>query len=152
KLPPAERAAFVRERCPDPVLRDEIEAMLRAYDEDPDFLEQAAAPPPDAADDLVDLQPGAQVGPYVILGRLGRGGMGQVFLGNDPRLDRRVALKCLIASPIAADDRRHRILREARAAAGINHPNVATVHEFVEHAGRAFIVMEYVEGESLAAR
>jgi eukaryotic-like serine/threonine-protein kinase len=154
KLPPAERAAFVRERCPDPVLRDEIDAMLRAYDEDPDFLEQAAtgAPLRDDRDELRDLKPGVQVGPYVILGRLGRGGMGQVFLGNDPRLDRRVALKCLISSPLEADERRHRILREARAAAGINHPNVATVHEFVEHAGRAFIVMEYVEGESLAAR
>lgn len=82
--------------------------------------------------------------------------MGVVFLGNDPRLHRKVALKCLTPPPRAertgVDDPRQLILREARAAARINHPNVATIHDVLEHEGRAFIVMEYVEGESLAAR
>ena len=152
KRPADERAAFVRERCPDPVLRDEIDKMLRAYDEDPGFLE---TPPhlEGERDELADLEPGTRVGPYVIVDRLGRGGMGQVFLSNDPRLHRKVALKCLIASrSLAADDRRGRILHEARAAARVSHPNIATVHDVIEHDGRAFIVMEYVEGESLAAR
>ena len=126
--------------------------MLRAYDEDPGFLE---TPPyvDDEIDELADLEPGTRVGPYVIMERLGRGGMGQVFLSNDPRLHRKVALKCLISSrSTAADDRRSRILHEARAAARISHPNVAAVHDVIEYDGRAFIVMEYVEGESLAAR
>src|SRR5207248_2915171 len=101
--------------------------------------------------ELPDLQPGTRVGPYVILDRAGRGGMGEVFLGSDPRLHRKVALKCLIASPHDTDARRARALYEARAAARIAHPNVATVHDVVEQDGRAFIVMEYVEGESLAA-
>ena len=76
--------------------------------------------------------------------------MGRVFLGDDTRLHRKVALKCLIASArttICAS----RILHEARAAARINHPNIAVVHDVVEHEGRPFLVMEYVEGESLAA-
>src|SRR5207247_703875 len=67
-------------------------------------------------------------------------------------LHRRVALKCLISSRLEGDERRHRILGEARAAAGISHPNVATVYDVIEHEGRAFIVMEDVQGESLAAR
>lgn len=152
---PADREAYLRERCPDAALRAEIDAMLRAYETDPDFLEQP--PRIDHVDDgeideLADLKPGTRVGPYVIIDRLGRGGMGQVFLSSDPRLHRKVALKCLISSPLQGDERRHRIVREARAAAGISHPNVATVHDVIEHEGRAFIVMEYVEGESLAAR
>lgn len=151
KCPPGERAAYVRERCTDPALAAEIDEMLRAYEEDPDFLEQPARLD-DESDELSDLQPGTRVGPYVIVDRLGRGGMGQVFLGTDPRLHRKVALKCLIASRLPADDRRGRILHEARAAARISHPNVATVHDVIEHEGRAFIVMEYVEGESLSAR
>ncbi|MBI3403696.1 MAG: serine/threonine protein kinase [Acidobacteria bacterium] len=98
------------------------------------------------------LEPGTRVGPYVILAQIGRGGMGQVFLGSDPRLQRKVALKCVIRSLTGANERRLRILHEARAAARVNHPNVATIHDVVEHDNRAFIVMEYVEGESLASR
>ncbi|HYM21894.1 MAG TPA: tetratricopeptide repeat protein [Vicinamibacterales bacterium] len=92
---------------------------------------------------------GSSVGPYQILDKLGVGGMGEVFLGHDPRLQRRVALKCLAAPPGAVGDR---ILREARAAARLNHPNIAGVYDVIEHDDRTFIVMEYVEGESLAAR
>src|SRR4029079_9529175 len=96
---PAERQAFLRERCPDPQLRGEIEAMLHAYEKDPDFLEQPPAIGADV-DEFADLQPGTRVGPYVIVDRLGRGGMGQVFLSSDPRLHRKVALKCLLSSRI----------------------------------------------------
>ena len=95
---------------------------------------------------------GSHIGPYEIVGRLGRGGMGEVFLGNDPRLRRHVALKCLLTSQGGQNNLRSSILREARTAARINHPNVATVYDVIEHDGRAFIVMEYVKGETLAAR
>ena len=99
---------------------------------------------------LVDELPvGSQIGPYTVVGTLGQGGMGQVLLGNDPRLHRQVALKRLLSSGPSAGDRA-RVVREARAAAQVNHPNVATVHDIIEHGLQAFIVMEYVEGETLA--
>ncbi|HXD72998.1 MAG TPA: serine/threonine-protein kinase, partial [Vicinamibacterales bacterium] len=104
----------------------------------------------DEAGQLPDIHAGDQIGPYVVLDRLGAGGMGHVFLGNDTRLQRKVALKCLIASA-SAGELRSRILHEARSAARIMHPNIAIVHDVVEHEDRPFLVMEYVEGESLAA-
>jgi len=93
---------------------------------------------------------GVSVGPYRIVGKLGAGGMGEVFLGHDPRLQRRVALKCLTRSEHQASEVHARIMREARAAARLTHPNIAAIYDVVEHDGRLFIVMEYVEGENLA--
>src|SRR5262249_25140168 len=101
--------------------------------------------------DGVDLPSGSHVGPYVVVHRLGRGGMGEVFLGRDPRLERRVALKCLLAPSSGGPDLRDRVIHEARAAARITPSSVAAVYDFVERDDRMFIVMEYVEGESLAA-
>src|SRR4051812_12932582 len=77
--------------------------------------------------------------------------MGEVFLGHDPRLERRVALKCLQATVSGSDDGHTRVLREARAVARLTHPHIAGVYDVLEQDGRAFIVMEYVEGVSLAA-
>jgi len=78
--------------------------------------------------------------------------MGEVFLGHDPRLQRRVALKCLSRTDTQTADTRSRILREARAAARLSHPNIAAVYDVLEQDDRTFIVMEYVEGETLARR
>ncbi|MBI3401083.1 MAG: tetratricopeptide repeat protein [Acidobacteria bacterium] len=78
--------------------------------------------------------------------------MGEVLLGHDPRLQRQVALKCLTAVEAQPGDVRARVLREARAAARLNHPNIAGVYDVLEEHGRTFIVMEYVEGETLSAR
>ena len=94
---------------------------------------------------------GTSVGPYQILEKLGAGGMGEVFLGHDPRLERRVALKCLTSEGSASPDGYARVLREARAVARLTHPHIAGVYDVLEQQGRAFIVMEYVEGISLAA-
>ena len=94
---------------------------------------------------------GSAVGPYQILEKLGAGGMGEVFLGHDPRLERRVALKCLMAAETQPGEVRTRVLREARAAARLNHPHIAAVYDVLEQDDRTFIVMEYVEGISLAA-
>jgi tetratricopeptide (TPR) repeat protein/tRNA A-37 threonylcarbamoyl transferase component Bud32/TolB-like protein len=91
-----------------------------------------------------------QVGPYRIVERLGAGGMGEVFLAEDTRLGRRVALKRLTDASLADGEARSRILREAGAAATLNHPNVAAVYDVLDSGGRAHIVMEYVPGESLA--
>ena len=148
RRPPSERERFVREQCGDTPLAGEIITMLAGYGGD--FLaETTAADPGDESD---DIQPGMKIGPYVIVDSIGRGGMGHVFLGNDPRLRRKVALKCVIRSLAADEASKKRIRAEARAAARVTHPNVATIHDVVEYEDRAFIVMEYVEGESLAAR
>ena len=92
------------------------------------------------------------VGPYRVLRKLGAGGMGDVYLAEDDRLGRRVALKSPSDAWLEAPDARARLRREARAAARLNHPNIACVYDVLESHGRPFIVMEHVEGESLAAR
>jgi Protein kinase domain len=155
--PPNEREALVLARCPDPSVRRELQSYLNQYDEH--FLEtvltvtetfDSTTTGGDDALEIPDIRPGDRIGPYVVVERVGAGGMGRVFLCNDTRLHRKVALKCLIASPSRVDIR-SRILHEARAAARITHPNIAVVHDVIEHDGRPFLVMEYVEGESLAA-
>jgi len=89
---------------------------------------------------------------FEVLRVLGKGGMGTVFLARDPRLDRPVALKVLHPEDVGTDERRARFLREARTAAAIRHPNVATIYEVGEAGGAPFIVMEYCEGETLSQR
>ena len=156
--PAAEREAYLRQRCTDPAMLAEGLTLLKHGETLPKI---GASAFPDIAgisgidddrDEFADLQPGTRIGPYIIVERLGRGGMGQVFLGRDHELRRKVALKCLLSSGFDHDTERARIRSEARAAAAINHPHVAAVHHVVEHGYRTFIVMEYVEGESLSAR
>jgi eukaryotic-like serine/threonine-protein kinase len=93
---------------------------------------------------------GTSVGPYRVLAKLGAGGMGEVFLCHDGRLQRKVALKRLTSTE--SENAESNILREARAVARLTHPHIASVYDVLEHDGHAFIVMEYVEGESLRAR
>src|SRR5262245_9006161 len=92
---------------------------------------------------------GRQLGHYRITGQLGKGGMGIVFLAEDTRLGRRVALKVL--PPELAHDatRRARFEREARAVAALNHPNIVTIHSVEEIDGVSFLTMELVEGSRL---
>jgi eukaryotic-like serine/threonine-protein kinase len=92
-----------------------------------------------------------QVGPYRIIERLGAGGMGEVYLAEDPRLGRRVALKRLSDPALSLPEARARLLREAAMAATLNHPNIAAVYDVLESGGEPFLVMEYVPGETLAA-
>ncbi|HET8674466.1 MAG TPA: serine/threonine-protein kinase, partial [Blastocatellia bacterium] len=89
---------------------------------------------------------------YRILDKLGAGGMGEVYLAEDTRLGRQVALKFLPASYQYDADRRARFLKEARAASALRSPNIAAIYDIDEHEGAIFIVMEYVEGELLSAR
>ncbi|MEO7273573.1 MAG: protein kinase [Vicinamibacterales bacterium] len=92
---------------------------------------------------------GSQLDRYRILSKLGEGGMGEVFLAEDTRLERRVAIKLLPASTEADFVARERLRREALAAAALDHPFICKVYEIGEADGRLFIVMEYIEGETL---
>jgi TolB-like protein len=92
---------------------------------------------------------GQQVGHYEIVGTLGSGGMGVVYLARDLRLDRLVAMKLLSEGRVADEPSRARLRREAQALSRLNHPNIATLYEFDTCDGRDFLVMEYIEGESL---
>jgi tetratricopeptide (TPR) repeat protein/predicted Ser/Thr protein kinase len=93
-----------------------------------------------------------RVGPYVVRARLGAGGMGEVFLADDTRLRRQVALKSVSEKWAREPAARRRLLREARAAAALNHPGIAAVYDVLEPGDSAYIVMEYVPGETLAQK
>jgi serine/threonine-protein kinase len=93
---------------------------------------------------------GEKLGHYTIVERIGAGGMGEVYRAHDEQLDRDVALKVLPASHFSDDTARARLLREARAAAALNHPHICTIHEVGEADGQAYIAMELIEGRPLA--
>jgi len=95
------------------------------------------------------FEPGTQLGRYEIQRRLGRGGMGTVYVAHDPVLGRMVAIK-VFAGDLDVPDARERFSREARASAALNHPNIVTVYDFGEYGSQPYIVMEYVPGETLA--
>ncbi len=100
----------------------------------------------------MSLSPGTRLGPYEILAPLGAGGMGEVYKARDTRLDRTVAIKVLPSHLSADPDRRTRFEREARAVSSLNHPNICTLHDIGHQDGIDFLVMEHLEGETLAAR
>ena len=98
------------------------------------------------------LAAGARLGPYEILSLMGAGGMGQVYKARDTRLDRVVAIKLLSPDHAERPDRRHRLEIEAHAISSLNHPHICTLFDVGEHDNRIFIVMEYVDGETLDDR
>src|SRR6202795_2959380 len=95
------------------------------------------------------IPPGTRLGHYEIRSKLGAGGMGEVYLAIDTRLDRKVALKVLPYDVAANQDRMRRFVQEAKAAAALNHPNIAHIYEIGESDGTNFIAMEFVDGETL---
>ena len=98
------------------------------------------------------MEPGVRLGPYEIVARIGAGGMGEVWRARDTRLERDVALKLLPAAAAGDELARARLLREARLASKLNHPNVCTIHEVGEADGQIFVAMELVTGQTLAER
>ena len=92
---------------------------------------------------------GQQFGHYEVVSRLGSGGMGVVYLARDVRLDRQVAIKVLADGRVTDEGARTRFRREAQALSRLNHPNIATIYDFDQQDGRDFLVMEYIEGQSL---
>jgi len=97
------------------------------------------------------LEAGTKLGPYEILSPLGAGGMGEVYLATDSKLDRKVAIKVLPETMTRDKERVARFEREAKLLASLNHPNIAAIHGFDESNGMHFLVMEYVDGETLAS-
>ncbi len=100
----------------------------------------------------MSLQPGTTLGPYQIDAPLGAGGMGEVYRARDTRLDRAVAVKVLPEHVAADPDLKQRFEREARTVAALNHPHICTLHDIGSQDGIDFLVMEYLEGDTLAQR
>src|SRR2546429_9940 len=150
--PPHERSSFLNEACSgDEGLRQEASSLIDAYDEAGDFIEEPAL----AHDAHVLLgnngqdNIGREIGPYQIIERLGAGGMGEVYLAEDRRLARQVALKILPPYFVSDEARLRRFQREARAASALNHPNILTIHEVGEVDQVHFITTEFVDGQTL---
>jgi serine/threonine protein kinase len=157
ELPPGERAAFLDSKCSsDPLLREDVDHYLSIEVKlNPEFLEKPAAeyvaPPSTAAGNTI-LAPGTRLGPYEIQGLIGAGGMGEVYRGRDTRLNRTVAIKVIPRSLSPDPVQRHRFEREARAVGALQHPNICTLHDVGHQDGTHYLVMEYLEGETLAKR
>jgi hypothetical protein len=148
------RAAFLEEACgDDPVVRAEVLSLLAAHDTAADFIEAPAYEL--AADLLADDPPesldGRTLGPYLIRHEIGRGGMGVVYLADDTRLSRRVALKAIAPGAGSDAKRRARMRQEARAAAALSHPGIATVYALEEVDDQLYLACEYVPGPTLRA-
>src|SRR6185436_4635349 len=98
------------------------------------------------------LPAGTRLGPYEILGPIGAGGMGEVYRARDIRLDRTVAIKVLTGALAADAESRQRFEHEARAIAALNDPHICTIHDVGRHGELDYLVLEYLEGETLADR
>ena len=129
---PPERAAFLDEACgDDDSLHQQVEALLAAQEDAGSFIERPAleVEARSVANDQNQLAAGQTIGHYQIVSQLGMGGMGEVYLAEDTRLDRKVALKILSADVAADQERMRRFVQEAKAASALNHPNIVTIHE-----------------------
>ena len=150
---PEDRDAFLNDACAgDEGLRVEVESLLRFEADAPGFLDSPAAATigPDFAGTSEML--GRDFGQYRVLAPLGKGGMGEVYRARDSKLDREVALKFLPAHLNADAERRARFAREARLLATLNHPNIGTIYGLAEADGLTALVLELVEGPTLADR
>ena len=151
-LEPNERADFLARGCDgDEALRSEVESLLKSHDLGEGFIEQSAA---DVAAELLAggqarLEAGRTINHYRVISTLGAGGMGEVYLAKDQKLDRQVAIKILNEKFSRDESNLKRFVREAKAASALNHPNILVIHEIGESEGAHYIVSEFVEGQTL---
>lgn len=152
ELEPHQREAFLQEACrEDEALLHELKSLLAADEKVGDFL---AEPATAMAAELITKEKesamiGRLFGHYRILSHLGTGGMGEVYLAQDEKLGRKVAIKLLPVEFADSPERLRRFEREAKAASATDHPNIVTVHEIGEQDGIHYISEEFVEGETL---
>ncbi len=155
-VPPKERGAFLARACgTNEALRHEVERLLAAdarpgsaFDAEPGSDPATGS----IAAAAMSLQPGTRLGPYEIVVALGAGGMGEVYKARDTRLDRTVAIKVLSHELTADPSARQRFDREARAIAALSHPHICGLHDVGHQDDVDFLVMEFLDGETLAAR
>jgi len=152
KRPLENRRQFIEQSCADDkVLREEVESLLASFENADDFMETPAVVDlyGVAEEKAAVLEIGQKLTHYEILQKIGAGGMGEVYLARDTKLNRNVALKVYLSADRKSNQR---LLREAQAAANLNHPNICPIHEISATEEFSFIVMQYVEGETLAAK
>ncbi|MFL6468712.1 MAG: serine/threonine protein kinase, partial [Pyrinomonadaceae bacterium] len=152
KLEPHERTLYLKNACGDnDALHRQVKSLLDAYGnaEGVGFINVHAVER--AARLLIDEETltGEVIGHYKIVKRLGAGGMGEVYLGDDPTLKRPVAIKVLLAETAQDKDRIRRFVQEARAASALNHPNILTVYQVGDYKKSRFIATEFIKGETL---
>jgi serine/threonine protein kinase len=152
---PEERGLFISQACSgDEALRSEVESLIASHERSGSFIDEPAyaAAAASLVDDNSELKPGQVIGSYQVLSFISRGGMGEVYLAEDKRLGRKVALKLLPSSFTRDNDRLRRFEQEARAASALNHPNIITIFEIREAGTSHVIATEFVEGETLRTR
>ncbi|NNF01022.1 MAG: serine/threonine-protein kinase, partial [Pyrinomonadaceae bacterium] len=148
-----DRSEFIEKRCSgDMGLKAEVESLLSSYDSTESFLESPAVGEVAEllAADSSRLKDGDFLKHYRIVKKIGAGGMGEVYLASDTKLGRQVAIKILSESFESGHSNLKRFFLEAKAASGLNHPNIMVVHEIGEFDGTHYIASEYVEGKTLS--
>ena len=156
QLPANQRPAYLDVHCAGgPSVRRDVEQLLAAEGNVPtSFLESPALeqlpPQTETLLSMTALAAGTKLGPYLVQGLIGAGGMGEVYRALDTRLDRTVAVKVIPRSLSADPFRRQRFEREARAISALQHPNICTLYDIGSQDGTEYLVMEYLEGETLA--
>src|SRR5262245_39406750 len=149
---PSQQAEFLAAQCGnDEALRFEVESLIASHQQAENFIKTPAG---DIAAELLNthkstFEPGQRIENYRIVSQLGSGGMGEVYLAEDTRLNRKVALKLLPPHFTVNPDRVRRFEREARAASALNHPNIVTIHEIGQSDSTHFIATEFVDGKTL---
>ncbi len=155
EIPNNDRKEFLDERCGDDKdLRKEVELLLSFEDPEDNFLEE---PPDQLAAELMSENETSdytnqKIKHFEILEKIGKGGMGTVYLAKDTRLERQVAIKFLDKELSQNEERLRRFILEAKAASALNHPNILTIHEIGEFDETHFITTEFIEGETLRTK
>lgn len=152
-LKAAEREVYIARACVgNESLRQEVESLIATFEEQNGFMEQPAFSlglQVLSCDSTGELRAHQEIGPYKVLRKIGEGGMGKVYLAEDTQLNRNVALKFL-PSGLANDQwAKRQLIKEAQAVAMLDHPNICAIHRFEVVGDYSFIVMQYVEGETL---
>ena len=152
KIAPRERLRFLDEACrSDSGLRREVESLLASFDDAESFMESPAVENVTGVFNAAhrNFETGKRFGHYEIVRQIGTGGMGEVYLAKDTKLDRQVAVKILNHQFSRDESNLQRFIQEAKAASALNHPNILVIHEIGASEDANYIVSEFIEGATL---